>query len=105
MIDVFAEPESWRRQKLCEIQQALDSDPVDIETLRTAATSEGGLLNDDIRRKVWPKLLNVNIYSLPPKPGETHTHTHTLTLSHTHIPTRTQAHSHTLTHTHTPKLI
>ncbi|XP_046906629.1 TBC1 domain family member 20 [Hypomesus transpacificus] len=63
------EPESWRRQKLCEIQQALDSDPVDIETLRTAAASEGGLLNDDIRRKVWPKLLNVNIYTLPPKPG------------------------------------
>lgn len=52
-----------------EIHQALNSDPVDIETLRTAATTEGGLLNDDIRRKVWPKLLNVNVYSLPPKPG------------------------------------
>ena len=92
MIDVFAEPESWRRQKLCEIQQALDSDPVDIETLRTAAASEGGLLNDDIRRKVWPKLLNVNIYSLAPKPGETHTHSHTHTYQHAHKLTLTLIH-------------
>ena len=93
LMNVFAEPESWRRQKLCEIQQALDSDPVDIETLRTAAASEGGLLNDDIRRKVWPKLLNVNIYTLPPKPGEIHTLTH----SHTHINTHTSSLSHSYT--------
>lgn len=45
------------------------SDPVDIETLRRAAASKGGLLTNDVRRKVWPKLLNVNVYDLPPKPG------------------------------------
>lgn len=45
------------------------SDPVDIETLKRAAASKGGLLTDDVRRKVWPKLLNVNVYNLPHKPG------------------------------------
>uniref|UniRef100_A0AAZ3QVG4 Zgc:63863 n=1 Tax=Oncorhynchus tshawytscha TaxID=74940 RepID=A0AAZ3QVG4_ONCTS len=44
---------------------ALNSDPVDIETLRRAAISEGGLLTDEIRREVWPKLLSVNVYKLP----------------------------------------
>ncbi|KAG5264993.1 hypothetical protein AALO_G00260280 [Alosa alosa] len=60
---------SWKKKKLLDIHQALNSDPVDIETLRKAAVSEGGLLTDDIRRKVWPKLLNVNVYNLPTKPG------------------------------------
>lgn len=61
---------SWKKKKLFDIHQALNSDPVDIETLRKAAVSEGGLLTDEIRRKVWPKLLNVNVYNLPAKPGE-----------------------------------
>lgn len=60
----------WKKQKLLDIHQALNSDPVDIETLRQAAVSEGGLLTDDIRRKVWPKLLNINVYSLPAKPSK-----------------------------------
>ncbi|XP_056335720.1 TBC1 domain family member 20 [Danio aesculapii] len=60
----------WKKQKLLDIHQALNSDPVDIETLRQAAVSEGGLLTDDIRRKVWPKLLNINAYSLPAKPSK-----------------------------------
>lgn len=65
------EHESQKRQKLVQIHQALNSDPVDIETLRRAAVSEGGLLTDEIRRKVWPKLLSINVYNLPAKPGET----------------------------------
>ncbi|KAK0133823.1 TBC1 domain family member 20 [Merluccius polli] len=44
-------------------------DPVDIETLRRAAVSEGGLLTNELRRRVWPKLLNVNVYDLPHRPG------------------------------------
>ncbi|CAB1350817.1 unnamed protein product [Coregonus sp. 'balchen'] len=63
------EHESWKKLKLVEIHQALNSDPVDIETLRRAAVSEGGLLTDEIRRKVWPKLLSVNVYKLPAKPS------------------------------------
>lgn len=61
---------SWKKQKLADIQQALNSDPVDIETLRSAAVSEGGLLTDDVRRKVWPKLLSVNVFDLPARPGK-----------------------------------
>lgn len=45
------------------------SDPVDIDTLRRAAVSKGGLLTDEVRRKVWPKLLSINVYKLPHKPG------------------------------------
>ncbi|XP_078124049.1 TBC1 domain family member 20 isoform X1 [Sander vitreus] len=66
---VTREPHCGRKQKLAEIHQALISDPVDIETLRRAAASKGGLLTDELRRKVWPKLLNINVYDLPPKPG------------------------------------
>ncbi|XP_030913891.1 TBC1 domain family member 20 isoform X3 [Geospiza fortis] len=33
------------------------------------AISEGGLLTDEIRRKVWPKLLSVNTDDLPPLPA------------------------------------
>ncbi|KAM9418474.1 TBC1 domain family member 20 isoform 2-T2 [Salvelinus alpinus] len=62
------EHESWKKLKLVVIHQALNCDPVDIETLRSAAVSEGGLLTDEIRRKVWPKLLSVNVYNLPAKP-------------------------------------
>ncbi|XP_078392245.1 TBC1 domain family member 20 isoform X1 [Cetorhinus maximus] len=65
-----AEPESKKKKKLVAIHQALNVDPVDVETLRRSAISEGGLLTDEIRRKVWPKLLNVNVYNLPPKPGK-----------------------------------
>uniref|UniRef100_A0A3Q2QHL7 Zgc:63863 n=1 Tax=Fundulus heteroclitus TaxID=8078 RepID=A0A3Q2QHL7_FUNHE len=57
-----------RKHKLTVIHQALIRDPVDIETLRTAAASKGGLLTDELRRKVWPKLLNINVYDLPHKP-------------------------------------
>lgn len=63
------DPDCGRKQKLVEIQQALISDPVDIETLRRAGGSKGGLLTDELRRKVWPKLLNINVYDLPYKPG------------------------------------
>ncbi|XP_032391415.1 TBC1 domain family member 20 isoform X2 [Etheostoma spectabile] len=66
---VTKEPNCGRKQKLAEIHQALISDPVDIETLRRAAASKGGLLTDELRRKVWPKLLNINVYDLPRKPG------------------------------------
>ncbi|KAL6099680.1 uncharacterized protein ACO6RY_01452 [Pungitius sinensis] len=66
---VTRETDCGRKQKLTEIHQALFSDPVDIETLRRAAASKGGLLTNEVRRKVWPKLLNVNVYDLPPKPG------------------------------------
>ncbi|XP_056154588.1 TBC1 domain family member 20 [Lampris incognitus] len=63
------EPDCGKKQKLVDIHQALNSDPVDIKSLREAAVNEGGLLTDELRRKVWPKLLNINVYDLPHKPG------------------------------------
>lgn len=76
---------SWKKKKLFDIHQALNSDPVDIETLRKAAVTEGGLLTDEIRRKVWPKLLNVNVFNLPAKPGKLSVELH-LTCSHCLLP-------------------
>ncbi|KAJ6655882.1 hypothetical protein lerEdw1_004652 [Lerista edwardsae] len=61
---------SKKKRKEAEIYQALNSDPVDVAALRRMAISEGGLLMDEIRCRVWPKLLNVNTEDLPPPPGE-----------------------------------
>ncbi|XP_068603417.1 TBC1 domain family member 20 [Brachionichthys hirsutus] len=66
---VTKEQDCGRKQKLAEIHRALISDPVDVEALRRAAAGKGGLLTDEVRRKVWPKLLNINVYKLPRKPG------------------------------------
>ncbi|XP_049606555.1 TBC1 domain family member 20 [Syngnathus scovelli] len=67
-VPVTKEVNCGKKQKLTEIHLALNSDPVDIETLRRAAASQGGLLSNELRRKVWPKLVNVNVYDLPHKP-------------------------------------
>ncbi|XP_063156083.1 TBC1 domain family member 20-like [Candoia aspera] len=62
-------PGSQRQRKRWLIHRALTSDPVDVAGLRQAAVSRGGLLTDEVRQKVWPKLLGVNVYSIPRKPG------------------------------------
>ncbi|XP_059561781.1 TBC1 domain family member 20 isoform X1 [Myotis daubentonii] len=59
-----------RKKKVAKIYQALNSDPTDVAALRRMAISEGGLLTDEMRRKVWPKLLNVNINDPPPISGK-----------------------------------
>ncbi|XP_067904718.1 TBC1 domain family member 20 isoform X1 [Heterodontus francisci] len=64
-----ADNESKRKRKIAEIFQALSSSPVDVAALRRMAISEGGLLTNEIRCKVWPKLLNINTHDLTPKPG------------------------------------
>ncbi|XP_075032633.1 TBC1 domain family member 20 [Mixophyes fleayi] len=73
-MSVRAEPgrhgsEFRRRRKLSDIQKALGKDPPDVATLRRMAISEGGLLTDEIRCQVWPRLLNVSTEELPPPPG------------------------------------
>uniref|UniRef100_A0A4W5NSS8 TBC1 domain family member 20 n=1 Tax=Hucho hucho TaxID=62062 RepID=A0A4W5NSS8_9TELE len=62
--------DSRRKRKLAEISQALNVTPVDVAVLRRMAISEGGLLTDEIRCKVWPRLLNVPTDILPEKPVE-----------------------------------
>lgn len=70
MSDSLADCHSKKKRKEAEIYQALNSDPVDVAALRRMAISEGGLLVDEIRCRVWPKLLNVNTEDLPPPPGK-----------------------------------
>lgn len=50
---------------MAEITQALSMTPVDVAALRRMAISEGGLLTDEIRCQVWPRLLNVPVESIP----------------------------------------
>ncbi|KAL7843164.1 hypothetical protein AOLI_G00246760 [Acnodon oligacanthus] len=57
--------ESRKKRKMAEITQALSMTPVDVAALRRMAISEGGLLTDEIRCKVWPRLLNVPVDSIP----------------------------------------
>uniref|UniRef100_A0A4W5PL73 TBC1 domain family member 20 n=1 Tax=Hucho hucho TaxID=62062 RepID=A0A4W5PL73_9TELE len=57
-----------RKRKVAEISQALNVTPVDVAALRRMAISEGGLLTDEIRCKVWPRLLNVPTDTLPENP-------------------------------------
>ncbi|CAM4658612.1 unnamed protein product [Leuciscus chuanchicus] len=57
--------ESRRKRKMAEITQALNMTPVDVPALRRMAISEGGLLTDEIRRQVWPRLLNVSVDNIP----------------------------------------
>ncbi|XP_056098507.1 TBC1 domain family member 20 [Rhinichthys klamathensis goyatoka] len=57
--------ESRRKRKMAEITQALNGTPVDVPALRRMAISEGGLLTDEIRRQVWPRLLNVSVDNIP----------------------------------------
>ncbi|XP_036415853.1 TBC1 domain family member 20 [Colossoma macropomum] len=62
--------ESRKKRKMAEISQALSMTPVDVAALRRMAISEGGLLTDEIRCKVWPRLLNVPVDSIPEKLDE-----------------------------------
>lgn len=58
-----------RKRKIAEITQALSVSPVDVASLRRMAISEGGLLTDEIRSEVWPRLLNVPLHVLDQEPG------------------------------------
>lgn len=60
--------ETKRKRKIADITQALSVDPVDVATLRRMAISEGGLLTDDIRCQVWPRLLNIPPHLLDQEP-------------------------------------
>ena len=58
-----------RKRKIADITQALSVSPVDVAALRRMAISEGGLLTDEIRCQVWPRLLNVPPHVLEQEPG------------------------------------
>lgn len=64
-----ADWETRRKRKVADITQALSVSPVDVAALRRMAISEGGLLTDEIRCQVWPRLLNVAPQVLDQEPG------------------------------------
>jgi len=47
-------------RKARKIQQTLAEQQVPINKLREYCISHGGLVNDEIRRAVWPKLLGIH---------------------------------------------
>ncbi|XP_030230326.1 TBC1 domain family member 20 isoform X2 [Gadus morhua] len=60
--------DSRRNRKVADITNALSVSPVDVAALRRMAISEGGLLTDEIRCQVWPRLLNVPSHVLEQEP-------------------------------------
>ena len=66
---IFKASESRLRGKIRRIENALESDPVDVDTLGYLAITGDGLINNDIRSKVWPKLLLVNVFDIPKPSG------------------------------------
>ncbi len=59
----------WQREKEVKIEEALNCDPVDIASLRSLATTLGGLVNSRLRKRVWPKLVGVSVFHIPPYQG------------------------------------
>ncbi|XP_049590038.1 TBC1 domain family member 20 isoform X2 [Syngnathus scovelli] len=61
-----------QQRKMADIAQALQASPADVAALRRMAISEGGLLTDEMRCQVWPRLLNVppNILEQEPETVE-----------------------------------
>ncbi len=54
----------FSRSREDEINSALLKQPVDLESLRKLSREKGGFINNRIRTRVWPKLLNVNRYTI-----------------------------------------
>ena len=47
--------------KISQIQTLLSSSKIDIDELKKHCFSKYGLVNDDLRKKAWPLLLNVHV--------------------------------------------
>ncbi|CAG5114473.1 unnamed protein product [Candidula unifasciata] len=61
---------SKEKLKIALIRAALESDPVDVASLRKLAISPGGLVNKNMRQRVWPLLINANTTNITPKPSQ-----------------------------------
>lgn len=83
MLSGVLDGDSKRAKKLNDITQALSLSPVDVAALRRMAISEGGLLTDDIRCQVWPRLLNVPLHILDEEPGTVAAAKHMVTFTAT----------------------
>jgi len=59
--------DEYIKKKIQKINNALDNDPVDVDLLRKLMVTQYGCITNELRCKVWPKLLNVNIFDKIPK--------------------------------------
>ncbi|KAF2070165.1 hypothetical protein CYY_008522 [Polysphondylium violaceum] len=57
---MFTNKERLEAKKVREIQQCLEQTPIDIEGLRRCSISNFGFVNNGLRRRVWPILLNID---------------------------------------------
>ncbi|XP_050077628.1 TBC1 domain family member 20 [Anopheles maculipalpis] len=55
--------------KRIKIENALDDPKTSLETWKQFAKSEYGLINDDLRRKIWPLLVGVDPQQVDPAPS------------------------------------
>lgn len=55
------EIEKALRQKIVDIEKFLASEPKDLEKLQELATSDGGLMTDNYRRRCWPILAGIHL--------------------------------------------
>lgn len=67
---MFNVDEHSKRHKRNMIMKALNATPPDVATLRQLSISRGGLLDDCLRKRAWPCLLDIDTQSIPPKPGK-----------------------------------
>ena len=50
-----------KRKKLHELNQLLKQKEIDIRRIRELCLTKHGLVNSEMRKRVWPLLLNVNV--------------------------------------------
>jgi hypothetical protein len=48
-----------------EVDELLLQHPVDLQKLRAIARRPGGFQNNQLRKRVWPKILGINRYHIP----------------------------------------
>lgn len=63
-----------KKVKMVKILAALREN--NVKGLKRCATEQHGLINDDVRRKVWPKLIKADIYETSPKPSQAEIESH-----------------------------
>lgn len=57
-----------KKGKYVRVKSALNSELLQISAIRQLAISAGGLVNDHLRKKAWPLLVELDMEDIPPKP-------------------------------------
>ncbi len=68
--------EGWEERRRKQIEDIIDSQPVDLDELHAISRLPGGFIDNDLRKRVWAKFLAINKYkkldfrSLSQKPSQ-----------------------------------